>query len=65
MSTARAIAAALRRVAEAVREYERENLPREHDDRLAQRRAGRRSAAMEIAEWIEERAREYEEKGNA
>lgn len=59
MTPNQAIAQALLRVAARVREFERDNLPRD-GDKLAQRRAGRRSAAMEIAEWIEERAREYE-----
>ena len=60
---AHAIAAALHRVAEAVREYEQANLPRERDDRLSTWRAGRRSAALEIGAWIEARASEYEAKG--
>lgn len=57
---ARAIAQALRRTAARVREFEADNLPRENDGPLAAWRGGRRSAAVEIAEWIEERAREYE-----
>jgi len=61
MTTDLAIAAALRRVAERVREFERENLPRDDSDALAQWRAGRRSAAMEIAAWLEQVAAQYED----
>jgi hypothetical protein len=60
MTTDLAIAAALRRTVERVREFERENLPRQDDNVLAQWRSGRRSAAMEIAEWLEQVASQYE-----
>lgn len=60
MTPNHAIAQAFLRAVERVREFEREHLPREDDDVLARWRAGRRSAAMEIATWLEERAREYE-----
>ncbi len=60
MTTDLAIAAALRRAVERVREFERENLPRQDSDVLAQWRSGRRSAAMEIATWLEQVAEQYE-----
>lgn len=60
MTTDHAIAAALRRAVERVREFEHENLPRQDDDVLAQWRSGRRSAAMEIATWLEQVAEQYE-----
>lgn len=58
MTTDHAIAQALLRCAE------REHLPREDDDVLAPWRAGRRSAATEIARWLEERAREYDQQAS-
>lgn len=62
MTTAQAIAQALLRCATRVREYEAANEPHAEEP-LAQRRAGRRSAAREIAAWLEDVAKEYKVKG--
>ncbi len=60
---AREIAAALWRVADAVRAYEQMHALRDEPPLLAQRRAGQRQAAVEIREWVEEVARGYQERG--
>ena len=62
MTTDQAIAQAFLRVVARIRELEQANLPCENDV-LAQWRAGRRSAAREIAAWMEHVAREYEQQG--
>lgn len=60
MTPNQAIAQALLRCAERVKEFEKANLPREGDRILSQWRAGRRSAAMEIAAWLIQVAEQYE-----
>ena len=65
MTPAQAIAQALLRCAARVREFEAAHLPQSDEPALlAQRRAGMRVAALEIAAWLEAVAREYGEGGD-